>query len=164
MLDIGDEVPDFVLPLADREMSRKRVSLRELLARGPLVLSFYPLAFTGVCTSQVCEMRDAHAALASLDATVAGFSIDSVAANGAFARAHDLPYGIWSDANRDVVHRIWDTQTVLGVKDVAKRGWMVISADARVVAQWITDDADEWEGLAPIERALASLTTVSREG
>lgn len=157
MLRVGDKVPDFTLPLATAGGSRTPVAFSALRATGPVVISFYPLAFTGVCTAQMCEARDAQATLAQLDATVVGFSIDSVAANVAFARHNHIPFGIYSDANREVVRNLWETQTVIGVRDVAKRGWLLADREGVVRALWVTDDADDWSGLAPIEAALRAL-------
>lgn len=157
MLNVGDMVPDFTLRLAFADGRRDPVAFRSLLADGPVVVSFYPLAFTGVCTGQVCELRDAQATLSALRATVVGFSIDSYAANAAFARLHGLPHGLYSDPNREVAPRIWEMQTVVGVRDVTKRGWMVIDRDGRVAARWITDDPEVWSGLKPIEAALEKL-------
>ena len=157
MLQIGDPLPDFAIPLARADGTKDRVSARSLWADGPLVLAFYPVAFTGVCSDQVCELRDAVAGLSALDATVVGFSIDTWAANVAFARAHELPYGLYSDANREVVETIWETMSVVGIDRVAKRGYLVVDGHGIVRAKWLTDDADEWLGLKAIETALIDL-------
>lgn len=158
MLDVGDLVPDFTLRLAFADGRRAPVSFHSLLADGPVVISFYPLAFTGVCTTQVCELRDAQETLASLRATVVGFSIDSYAANVQFARLQDLPYGLYCDPNREVAPRIWEMQTVVGIHNVTKRGWLLVDRDGRVAARWVTDDPEEWSGLKPIEDALQKLS------
>lgn len=154
MLDVGDTVPDFTLPLAHAERKIEAVPFSSLLGGAPIVLSFYPLAFTRVCTAQMCETRDAQATIGDLDATVVGFSIDTAASNLHFARMHQMKHGLYCDPNREVVHQIWATQTVAGVKECAKRGWLVVDKTGKVVEKWITDVSGEWSGLAPIQAAL----------
>lgn len=155
MLEVGDEVPDFTLPLAHADGRKDPVRFRDLLGKGPLVLSFFPLAFTRTCTRQLCEMRDRAAALDGLGVQAFGFSCDSAYVNVAYAREQGLAHGIFSDPNRDVVHALWATMTVVGVRDVPKRGWLVVGRDGRVVHKWVTDVPGEWPGIEPLEDALA---------
>ncbi|HEX2022848.1 MAG TPA: redoxin domain-containing protein [Candidatus Thermoplasmatota archaeon] len=157
MLDVGDKVPDFTLPLARADGRRERVAFSSLLGKGPVVVAFYPLAFTGVCTKELCELRDAQAQLDRLRATTVGFSVDTPQSNAAYAKAHALAHGLFSDPNREVVGRLWGTQTVAGVRDVAKRGWLVVRPDGVVAHRWVTEDPEIWSGVAPIEAALARL-------
>jgi peroxiredoxin len=158
MLRVGDKVPDFELPVGRADQHREKVRLGALLEKGPVVLSFFPLAFTRVCTTQMCDARDHLANIAGLGAQVYGFSCDSAFSNAAFARDQKLPFPILSDANRDVVDALWETQDVAGVNRVPKRGWMVVAPDGTVAGQWIADVAGEpWPGNAPIEAALQKL-------
>lgn len=155
MLDVGDEVPDFTLPLAYADGRKDPVRFRSLLGKGPLVLSFFPLAFTRTCTRQLCDMRDHAAGLDALGAQAFGFDCDSAFTNVAYAREHGLAHGIFSDPNREVVDRLWATQTVVGVHRVPKRGFLVVDRNGRVAARWVTDEPGEWHGIGPIEEALA---------
>ena len=156
MLDVGDEVPDFTLPAGWPDGRRDPVRLHDALAKGPVVLSFFPLAFTRVCTTQMCDLRDSGPALDGLGAQAFGFSCDAAPTNAAFAKAQGMTQPILSDPNREVVDRIWSTETVIGVHRVPKRGWMVIGQDARVVAQHVADrPGDAWPGNEGILAALA---------
>ena len=155
MLDVGDEVPEFALPLAFADGRKDAVRFRSLLGAGPLVLSFFPLAFTRTCTAQMCEMRDRAAELDALGAQAFGFSCDSAFTNVAYAREQGLRHGIFSDPNREVVDRLWATMTVVGVERVPKRGFLVVGRDGRVVDRWVTDSPGEWIGLRRVEEALA---------
>ena len=157
MLQIGEALPDFTLPIAYADGRREPVRFREHLGKGPVVLSFFPLAFTRTCTAQVCEMRDGHDALEALGARFFGFSCDAAPSNVAYAQREGLRYGIVSDANREVVERIWETGTVLHVRRVPKRGWLVLDADGVARARWVSDDADVWSGLDPVREALRAL-------
>lgn len=155
MLAPGDRVPDFTLPVAYADGRKDDVRFSSLLGRGPIVLSFFPLAFTRVCTVQVCDMRDHAADMERLGAQVFGFSCDSKWANQRFAAEQAMAHGIFSDANRAVVDLLWETQTTAGVERVPKRGWMVVDAEGVVVERYVTDVAGEpWVGTKPIEAAL----------
>lgn len=155
MLAVGDALPAFSLLAGRPDGTRGEVG-SDALATGTVLLEFFPLAFTRVCTAQMCEARDAAAPLDGLGVKVYGFSCDSAPANAAFAKANGLAHAILSDPNREVVDRLWDTQTTVGVHRVPKRGWMLLQ-DGRVAAQWITDDAGGWCGLGPIREAIAAL-------
>lgn len=156
MLRPGDKVPDFTLPVAYADGRKDDVTFSTLLGRGPIVLSFFPLAFTRVCTTQMCDMRDHAADMARHGALVFGFSCDSKWSNQRFAAEQSLAHGIFSDANRAVVDRIWETQTTAGVERVPKRGWMIIDARGLVVEAFATDvPGAPWGGSKPIEVALA---------
>lgn len=159
MLRVGDTLPEFELPVGRADLHREKVSLSSLLAKGPLVISFYPLAFTRVCTTQMCDARDHLGSIAGVGAQIVGFSCDSAYANAAFAKEQGLPFPILSDANREVVDRIWETQDVAGVSRVPKRGWMLVAPDGKVAERWIAEAAGAaWPGNGPIEAALQKLS------
>lgn len=157
MLQVGEALPDFTLPIAYADGRRSPVRFREHLGKGPVVLSFFPLAFTRTCTAQMCEMRDDHDELEALGARFFGFSCDAAPANVAYAQREGLRHGIVSDANREVVDRVWETTEVLHVKRVPKRGWMVLDASGVARASWVSEDAGVWSGLAPVRDALRAL-------
>lgn len=160
MLRVGDKVPDFTLPVAHADGRKDDVQFSSLLGRGPIFLSFFPLAFTRVCTTQVCDMRDHASVYEALGAQVFGFSCDSKWANAAYARQESMAHGIFSDANRAVVDHIWETQTTAQVERVPKRGWMVIDARGVVVDLYLTDvPGAPWVGSKPIEAAIAKAVT-----
>lgn len=158
MLRPGDKVPDFTLPVGYPDGRRENVAFSSLLGKGPIILSFFPLAFTRTCTSQMCDMRDHAPDLDSHGAQAFGFSCDSKWVNAKFAAEEGLKHGIFSDANRAVVDLLWETQTTAGVERVPKRGWMVIDPHGVVVDAHVTDDADApWVGTATIQKALARI-------
>ena len=160
MLNVGDHVPDFELPVAYSDGRKEKLQLKTVLGNGPVVLSFFPLAFTRVCTTQMCDARDHHTTMDQLHARTLGFSCDSVFVNAKFAAAEALPtsIGILSDANREVVEKIWATEDVAGVNRVPKRGWLLLNKDGVVAAKYVAEKpGDAWPGNAPIEQAIARL-------
>lgn len=159
MLDVGDVVPDFELPLAFADGRKDKVHLKSLLGKGPVVIAFYPLAFTGVCTTENCQLRDAQAFLDHLDATAVGFSTDTPQTNVQFAKANGLKHGLYSDPNFEVVDKVWESATIGGVKHRAKRGWLVVDPHGKVAARWMSEDPSVWSGLEPIQKALAPFHT-----
>jgi peroxiredoxin len=99
-LSIGDKAPDFTLIDTDR----KPRSLAEFLGK-KTVLAFFPGAFTGVCTKEMCTLRDSLANLTSLNAQLVAVSIDSPFANKGFVDANKLPFPVLSDYTKETVKK-----------------------------------------------------------
>ena len=99
MVTIGDTAPNFTLTATDKSL----VSLSDFEGQR-VVLAFYPAAFTGVCTSEMCAFQDAMAALNGTGATVLGVSVDSPFANGAFAKENGLEFTLLSDVHRTMIN------------------------------------------------------------
>lgn len=159
MLNVGDAVPDFTLPLAHADGKRDPVSFKTFLAaaNAPVVVAFFPLAFSGTCTKELCDLRDHQPNFDGLHAKVVGFSIDSGFTNVHFAKHNQLQHGLFCDPNREVVDKVWATMTVAGVKNAAKRGWLVVGKDGKVAEKWVSEDPNVWSGTGPIEAALSKL-------
>ena len=147
---VGSKLPDFTLPLATKE-GRSEFTLSKELGKGPIIFGFFPLAFSGPCTKEMCDFRDNLNQFEGKGARVFGFSVDSPFANHEFAKAQDLRHGIVSDPNREVVDRIWDSMTVAGIQRAAKRGAMVVSPDGTVKWVSISDDPKVWVGVQEIQ-------------
>lgn len=155
VLAAGSKLPDFTLKLATKEGHSDfdfKTALGE--GHGPVVLAFFPLAFSGTCTKEVCDMRDNLAAFSGLGAKVYGFSADSHFTNHHFAKEQNLGFGLLSDPNRTVIPQIWDTATVAGVENVAKRGVMVLGRDGAVKWTSISDDPKVWVGAEEVQKHL----------
>jgi len=93
MIGVGDRAPELDLPGADGS----RIKLSELIARGPVVVYFYPKDDTPGCTAEACSFRDAYAAFTDAGAQVLGISSDSAESHAAFAAKHRLPFPLASD-------------------------------------------------------------------
>jgi glutaredoxin-dependent peroxiredoxin len=87
-IKVGDKAPAFTL--ADTE--KKPRSLSEFSGK-KTVLAFYPGAFTGVCTKEMCTLRDSISSFNTMNAQVVGISVDSPFANKAFATQNNLQIG-----------------------------------------------------------------------
>lgn len=153
---VGSKVPDFTLKLATKEAALD-FHFAEHLGKGPIVFAFFPLAFSGGCTKEMCDVRDNFTAFAGLNAQVYGFSADAVPANRAFIDKENLGFAIISDPNREVIGRFWPAmgKAVLGANDVAQRGAMVVNPDGTVKWASASPDTGVWVGTEEIRKHLA---------
>jgi peroxiredoxin Q/BCP len=109
-LKVGDRAPDFTLPSSSGEPTR----LSDLLARGALVLFFYPKDDTPGCTAEACSFRDRFDAFVQAGAVVVGVSSDSLESHDRFASKHRLPMTLLSDAD-GTVRALYDVRSTLGL-------------------------------------------------
>lgn len=133
----GDRAPGFALPAGPGE----EVDLGELFGRERVVLAFFPLAFSPVCTTELCTFADLWDQISGLDARVFGISVDSPFVNARFREEEEIPFPLLSDFNREVTPA-WGVlhENLMGLEDVAKRSVFVVGADGRVAYRWVTDD------------------------
>ncbi len=92
-IEIGDLAPDFTL----KNQHGEAVTLSELVSDGPVVVVFFPFAFTGVCTGEMCEIRDHLGDLEDVGAQVVAISCDSTATLRTFADTESLNFPLLSD-------------------------------------------------------------------
>ena len=153
-LDVGAKAPEFTLP--NEEM--KPVTLSEQLKNGPVVLAFFPAAFSSVCTTEMCTFRDSSADLNKVGATVLGVSVDTFFALKAWKDAQGLNFPLLSDFNKTVI-RQYDVVNpdMIGLKDIAKRAVFVIDRSGVVRHREVLDDARNEPDYAKVKTALASL-------
>lgn len=140
MVSVGDEAPDFTAPLANGDVAE--VTLSEAVADGPVVLAFFPGAFTSVCSHEMESFDDRLGAFAGAGADVYGVSIDTPFAQNAFRDDLGLDFALISDNNRDIIdaYDIAMDFTALGVHNLAKRAVFVIDDDRTVTYAWVSDD------------------------
>lgn len=94
----GDHAPDFTAV----DQAGDTVRLSEMLAGGPVVLFFYPKAFTPSCSRESCYFRDLATEFAALGAQRVGISADDVSTQAEFDARHDLGFPLLSDPDRSV--------------------------------------------------------------
>lgn len=153
-IGVGDSVEDFELVGSDGG----RYRLETALQKGPVVLAFFPFAFTGVCTAEMCEFRDSLKDFEAVNATVYGVSVDSPHALWAFAEQQKLTFILLSDFNKEVAASLGVLYEQLGsFKGVAKRAVFVIRPDATVAYRWSSDNAKDRPDLAEVKAALSAL-------
>jgi peroxiredoxin len=140
MVSVGDDAPDFTAPLADGDVGS--FTLSEHLEEAPIVLAFFPAAFTGTCTTEMCTFRDQMANFEDVGAAVYGTSIDTPFTLNEFREQNELNFGLLSDTNREVIdaYDISMDFADLGVRNVAKRAVFVVDGSGTVTYTWVSDD------------------------
>ena len=137
MPSIGDMAPDFTLTAQDKSS----VTLSDM--RGSrVILAFYPAAFTGVCTKEMCSFSDGMVSLESSGARVLGISVDSPFSNAAFAEANGITFPLLSDVHREAVeaYGVALGDFVIPGYTVAQRSVFVVETDGSIGYAWVADN------------------------
>jgi peroxiredoxin len=153
-LKVGERAPEFTLVDTDR----KERTLGEFLGK-KTVLAFFPGAFTGVCTKEMCALRDSLADFSRLDARIAGISVDSPFANKAFAEANKITFPILSDYKREAIGKYGIVhEGFAGLKGytAAYRSVFVLGPDGVVRYAWVSENPGVEPPYAEIQKALSS--------
>lgn len=145
----GELVPDFAAILD----SGQEVRLAELIESGPLVIFFYPKAFTPGCTAQSCRFRDLSRELGRLGARAVGVSSDDVETQRSFAESNRLGFPLISDQDGKIA-KIFGAKR-LGVP-FDRRMTFVIGKDRRVILVI----KDEFNMNAHADKALEALAEI----
>lgn len=123
-VQVGQSAPDFTLPNENGE----NVTLSAQRGK-PVVLVFYPLDFSGICTAELCGIRDDFSAFQSHGATVYGISRDSVYTHKAFKDANGFSYDLLADMKGDVAKQYgtWNEE-----RAIAERMTVVVDAQGKI--------------------------------
>lgn len=147
----GDNVKNFELQNSEGE----NVSLNELLKDGKTLLLFFPLAFSSVCTDELCSVRDNMKMYDSLDVNVAGISVDSFFTLKAFKKSNNLNFTLLSDFNKEVSAQFNVLyEEFFGMKGVSKRSAFVINEDKTVEYAEVLEDAGNLPDFKEIQNAI----------
>jgi peroxiredoxin len=153
-VDVGAKAPDFTLPNQDRQ----QVTLSEQLKNGPVVLAFFPAAFSGVCTKEMCTFRDSMSELNKASGTVLGVSTDTFFALKAWGDQQKLTFPLLSDYNKDVIRQYGVVNPdMIGLKNIAKRSVFVIDKGGVVRHREVLEDARNEPNYDAINKALGAL-------
>jgi peroxiredoxin len=154
--ETGSIAPDFTLPNQDREP----VTLSKQRGR-PIVLAFFPAAFSSVCQKELCTFRDALAKLDKLNrvnAQVYGISVDTFFTLKAFRDQQHLTFPLLSDFNKQVIrdYGVFN-EDMIGLKGIAKRAVFVLDKDGVVRHREVLDDARNEPDYEKVYKAVAAL-------
>ncbi|MEF8812667.1 MAG: redoxin domain-containing protein [Halovenus sp.] len=141
MVSEGDSAPDFTAPLANGEIEQFTLSTG-LETEAPIVLAFFPGAFTSVCSHEMNTFQDRLAEITEAGGTLYGVSTDSPFAQNEFRDKLGLEFGLISDNARELIDS-YDIETSfdeLGVHGIAKRAVFVVDEDGTVTYAWVSDD------------------------
>ncbi len=149
---VGNKAPEFTL----FDTERKSRSLSEFRGK-TVVLAFYPGAFTGVCTKEMCTFRDTMEKFNRLNAQVIGISVDASFANYAFAAQNNLQFPLLSDYSRKVINEycgVHEDFAGLTGYTASKRAVFIIDASGIVKYVWISENPGVEPDYNAIEQAL----------
>ena len=150
-LQVGDKAPDFKL----KSTELKEVSLGDFRGK-KVVLHFFPLAFTGVCTTQLCTMRDNFGYYEGLNAQVLGVSVDSPFTLGKFKEEQAYQFPLLSDFNKEAAAAYGALyEDFLGMKGIAKRAAFVIDEEGKIAYAEVLEDAGNLPDFAAINKVVA---------
>ena len=156
-LSIGSTAPDFTLKSKTAD-GLKDVALSANLGRTNTVLLFFPLAFTGVCTQEMCDISAGLSAYAGLNAEVIAVSVDSPFAQEAWAKKENIGITLASDLNKEVIKQYEVVFPMLaGVGDTAARAAFVIDKAGVIRYSEQTPTPKDLPDFNAIKAALAQL-------
>jgi glutaredoxin-dependent peroxiredoxin len=152
-VDVGSTAPDFTLTNQDRQP----VALSAQRGK-PVVLAFFPAAFSSVCAKELCTFRDSIARLGKADAQVYGISVDTFFTLKAFHDHEKLSFPLLSDFNKQVIrdYGVFN-EDMIGLKGIAKRAVFVIDKNGVVRHREVLDDARNDPNYDKVFSALAAL-------
>lgn len=153
-IEIGQTAPAFTLHDSDKN----KVSLADFKGKN-VVLIFFPQSFTGVCTKELCSLRDNIALYNNANAQVLGISVDSVFTLGKFKEEQKLNFPLLSDFNKEVstAYESIYTDWILEMKGVSKRSAFVIDKECVVRYAEVLESAGDLPNFEAVQQTLATL-------
>ncbi|MCW3073568.1 MAG: peroxiredoxin [Flaviaesturariibacter sp.] len=154
MIQIGQQAPDFSL----FDTGKNKLSLSDLRGKNVLLL-FFPLAFTSVCTAELCSIRDSIKQYEAVDAQPLGISTDSLFTLAKFKEEQALNFPLLSDYNKEVSEAYGSLYETWGFdyKGVTKRSAFLVDREGIVRYAEVLENAGEQPNFNAIKAAMAEL-------
>lgn len=154
-IQVGQKAPDFTLFDSDKN----KVSL-SAMAGSPVVILFFPLAFSGVCTKELCSVRDNIATYNQTNAKVIGISVDSLFTLAKFKEDQQLNFTLLSDFNGTAASSygvLYDVFPAFEMEKVSKRAAFVVDAEGVIRYAEVCATPGDLPNFAAIQETLAAL-------
>lgn len=154
MLQSGDKAPDFALRASDKSL----IKLSDQRGKN-VVLLFFPFAFTGVCTKELCQMRDSLADYEKLEAHILAISVDSPYTLAKWKEEQRFNFPLLSDFNKTVSKKYNSLykEFGMGLKGVSKRAAFVIDKNGVIKYAEVLENAGEIPDFHAVKQALQSI-------
>jgi len=151
-LQIGDKAPDFKLFSSEL----KEVSLADYAGK-KLVIHFFPMAFTGTCTTQLCTMRDSFGYYEGMNAAVVGISVDSPFTLAKFKEDQSYQFPLLSDFNKETskAYDAFYEEFVFNLKGVSKRAAFVIDERGIITYAEVLESAGDLPDFEAIRKVVS---------
>lgn len=152
--EVGSKAPDFTLVNQDRAP----VKLSDQIGSANIVLAFFPGAFSGVCTKEMCTLRDSMSQLNGLDARLYGISTDTFFTLKAWGDQQKLGFPLLSDYNKEAI-KAYDVVNpdMIGLKNIARRAVIVIDKEGVIRYREVLEDARNEPDYEELNGALKQL-------
>lgn len=151
VIQVGEVAPDFTLSNQHGE----ELTLSELVAEGPVALVFFPLAFSGICTGELCELRDNLSVFDDAKVRLVGVSVDSVFSLKVWAEQEGYEFSILSDFwPHGAVAR--EFGAFVEERGIATRATVIVGENRKVLASFETSPG-EARDFAAYREAVAAL-------
>jgi peroxiredoxin len=153
-IQVGQKAPQFTL----HNTEKNKVSLSDFSNKNVLIL-FFPLAFTGVCTNEMCSMRDSMAVYNGLNAEVIGISVDSLFVLDRFKKEHNLEFNLLSDFNKEVsqAYGCLYENFVFDMQGVSKRSAFIVDKEGTIQYAEVLESAGDLPDFNAIQACLQTL-------
>ena len=152
--DVGSKAPDFALVNGERET----VKLKDAIGSENVVLAFFPGAFSGTCTKEMCAFRDAMSQLKGLNAKVFGISTDTFFTLKAWGDQQKLGFPLLSDYNKEAIQAYGVVNPdMIGLKNIAKRAVFVLDKGGTIRYREVLEDARNEPDYDKLKQALAQV-------
>ena len=156
-ISIGTKAPDFTLK-SKQSSGVVDVKLSSNFGKKNTVVLFFPLAFTGVCTTELCDVTAGLSAYSGLNADVIGISVDSPFAQEAWAQKEKIGITLASDLNKEVIRKYDVVSPMLaGVGDTAARAAFIVDKTGTIRYSEQTPTPKELPNFKAIKETLATL-------
>lgn len=155
-LQIGNQAPAFTLHTSINET----ISLSDFAGEKNVLILFFPQAFTGVCTKELCAIRDDISRYQNTNAQVLGISVDSVFTLAKFKEEQQLNFPLLSDFNKEVstaYHSIYESFTGMNMKGVSKRSAFLVDKAGIVQYAEVLESAGDIPNFEAINECIARL-------
>ena len=156
MSNLNEIAPDFNL----KNTEKNDIALSSYKGK-TVVLAFYPGAFTGVCDTEMCSLRDSMNSFNDLNAAVLGISVDSPWANAEFAKKYEINFNLLSDYNRDVskaYDMIFNGLGGLEGYECSNRGVLIIDGQGLIQYRWVAENPGVEPNYSEIIEKVKSLS------
>ncbi len=136
----NNRAPDFTLKTKTTD-GLKDIKLSDNIGKQPIVLLFFPFAFTGGCTKEMCAISEDFSSYEKLNAIVYAISVDSPFAQEAWAKQNNIRIPVLSDFNKQTAKEYGVLyEDFLGFKEVAKRSAFIINKEGLIAYSWVSED------------------------
>ena len=158
-LKVGDKAPDFKLISFSHSNEPKEVSLSSFSGKSNVVLLFFPQAFTGTCTDEMCSVSDNFDNFSNPNTEVFGISVDGTFVQKAFAKEKNIKFPLLSDFNKTTIksYDVVQENFVHGMNNVSKRAVFLVDKEGVIKYTEITENPGVQINYEKLKEAINNL-------